>query len=355
VDKARKADQNDGRGRTVRIWFNHWFSAAYHLINLVREDKGRLYKVIGSGDSDNSVVRLACDEWCKEPRQDSSDAYIDWCLSFCEEHGVEIFAPYRERVAVCRAAERFNAIGVKLLLSTDYDLTTILEDKHKTYEYFRGFLPGLIPQYIIAQSSDGFRAAYEELKTDDNRVCFKFLRDRGAKSFRVIDERMAGYESLKIGAGNKISYDQAAALFSGAEDMDQIMVMPYLGGRSISVDCLNTPDGPICIPRYKIHGRVQEVRYDNTVIGFCVKFASHSNIAMPFNLQIKYDKGAPYLLEVNPRMSGGLQMSCLASGVNIPSIAVGQLLDIDIPWEYGEKTWKRVSHIEEPVVVSEDG
>jgi hypothetical protein len=96
---------------------------------------------------------------------------------------------------------------------------------------------------------------------------------------------------------------------------------------------------------------MQEVRYDNTVISFCMKFTSHSKIAMPFNVQIKYNKDIPYLIEVNPHMSNDLQKSCLASGINIPSIAVGQLLDVDISWEYGEKTWKRVSHIEEPVIV----
>ena len=37
-------------------------------------------------------------------------------------------------------------------------------------------------------------------------------------------------------------------------------------------------------------------------------------------------KGKLYLLEINSRMSGGLQLSCKATGINIPSIAINQLL-----------------------------
>ena len=56
------------------------------------------------------------------------------------------------------------------------------------------------------------------------------------------------------------------------------------------------------------------------------------------------------MLEVNTRMSGGVQMACLGSGVNIPNIAVNKLLGIDKHWtnNYEEK---QVSHIEIPVVI----
>ncbi len=45
------------------------------------------------------------------------------------------------------------------------------------------------------------------------------------------------------------------------------------------------------------------------------------------------------MLEVNTRMSGGVQMACLGSGINIPNIAVNKLLGIDKHWtnNYEEK------------------
>jgi hypothetical protein len=337
--------------RTANVWFNHWFSTAYHLINLIREDNSHYYYVIGSGESDSSVVKLACDDWYREPQCDTNEDYVEYCLSFCREHEVEIFVPYKGRMAICKDAGRFEEIGVKILLSTDYELMSILEDKGCTYSYFRDFLPQLIPSHSIVTTKEAFIEAYQELKTDNNRICFKFVQDRGAKSFRVIDDRMSGYESLKIGIGNKISYKQSMDLLSDKPEFDPIMVMPYLSGRSISIDCLNTPSGLICIPRYKIHGRVQEIRFEESIINLCGQFASHSNIKMPFNFQIKFDEDKPYLLEINSRMSGGIQMSCLASNINIPSIAMNQLLNTDISWTYGSKERKRVSHIETPTMI----
>ena len=49
-------------------------------------------------------------------------------------------------------------------------------------------------------------------------------------------------------------------------------------------------------------------------------------------------------------MSGGVQMACLGSGINIPNIAVNKLLGIDKHWtnNYEEK---QVSRIEIPVVI----
>jgi carbamoylphosphate synthase large subunit len=44
-----------------------------------------------------------------------------------------------------------------------------------------------------------------------------------------------------------------------------------------------------------------------------------------FNIQVKFNQGLPKLLEINPRMSGGLYFSCL-SGVNFPYLAVRLLL-----------------------------
>ena len=70
----------------------------------------------------------------------------------------------------------------------------------------------------------------------------------------------------------------------------------------------------------------------------------------PCNIQFKYLDGVPYFLEVNTRMSGGVQMACLASGVNIPDLAVNKLLGIDKDWEVCMEE-KYVSHVELPVVL----
>ena len=61
-------------------------------------------------------------------------------------------------------------------------------------------------------------------------------------------------------------------------------------------------------------------------------------IDVPINIQFKGDGEKYCLLEINPRMSGGLQLSCLATGINVPDIAVHQLLGEEKPWQYPDRS-----------------
>lgn len=70
---------------------------------------------------------------------------------------------------------------------------------------------------------------------------------------------------------------------------------------------------------------------------------------MPLNIQFKCMNGKPYLLEINPRMSGGLQASCMATGINIPNIALNQLMGINIQWKYPDFKSVKTANLETPV------
>ena len=73
---------------------------------------------------------------------------------------------------------------------------------------------------------------------------------------------------------------------------------------------------------------------------------------MPCNVQFKYHDGKPYLLEVNTRMSGGVQLSCLAAEVNIPRLALERLMGNE-PEISVNRSERKVSYIESPVIVGE--
>lgn len=49
-------------------------------------------------------------------------------------------------------------------------------------------------------------------------------------------------------------------------------------------------------------------------------------------------------------MSGGVQMSVVGSGINIPYIAVNKLLGKEIPWSESREE-KSVTYIESPLVL----
>ena len=208
---------------------------------------------------------------------------------------------------------------------------------------------GYVPPYCAVTSAADYEAAYRQLKTDDNRVCFKLAADEGAVSFRVVDDRI-GYD-LTENVGAKITYENSIKALSGLGNFPALLVMPYLPGTEVSVDCLYMPAGRhIIIPRYKSWRRSEEIRFEKDIVDTCNLFLDKFKLKCPCNLQFKYDKNVPYLLEVNTRMSGGIQLSCAATGVNIPNIAVNRLLGIEKQACY-DLDARVMSFIETPIIL----
>lgn len=336
----------------MRIWFNHWFSTAYHLINLIR-DANSNFQFVGSSKNDYAIYKLACDEWYREPEKISDNDYVDFCLNFCREHAVDIFVPRRNLTAVAQRLDAFKNIGVKVLVGKNAQLMKILDDKIATYEFISaGGLSEIIPAYRIAKSFDEFTAAYDALKTSDNRICYKLVADEGALTFRVIDDSIENISALHNMPNMKVTRAAAEKILSSYDFKIPLIVMPYLSGREISVDCLTTRTGNIIVPRFKTNGRYSEIKFDAAIMNVAEKILSLMNLDVPTNIQFRLDGDKLFLLEINPRMSGGLQLSCLGAGINIPDLAISQLLGIEKNWNYPAEKFFRVANIETPVILS---
>ncbi|MBR1528176.1 MAG: ATP-grasp domain-containing protein [Oscillospiraceae bacterium] len=335
--------------KKIKIWFNHWFTTAYHLIYLMKKNHPEFY-LIGTSTNPQAMYQFACDEFLSEPDQISETDYLDFCLKFCQEHEISVFVPRRFLKYISENSGRFTEIGVKLFADTNPELAEILDDKIKTYEFFKTDFPELIPEYDLTYSLEEFRNSYEILKQKHSRICYKLAQDEGARSFRVLDETTESMKALLNPPNTKIHPETAYKILSQYDFSVPVLIMPYLDGMEISADCLRTPSGTIVIPRYKTGGRFAEIRFDSELICLCEKMAGQMQIAMPFNIQFRKYRNKLYLLEINPRMSGGLQLSCEGAGINIPEIAVSQLLGITQNWSYPEQKKIICAHLETPVI-----
>ena len=52
-----------------RIWFNHWFSTAYYIIEMIKKNPYYGIEVIGSSELPVSVIKGICEEWYSEPEK----------------------------------------------------------------------------------------------------------------------------------------------------------------------------------------------------------------------------------------------------------------------------------------------
>ena len=233
----------------MRIWFNHWFSAIDNVIDLLKE-KFSLY-MIGSNTNQYAVYKHSCDEWYQEPECHDGDAYCSYALDFCKTHNIDVLIPRRFLLAIAEHLDLFTNIGVKVLCSTNYDVLKILFDKCATYDYINSYLPDLIPEYYICKSADEFKNYYEILSTKYDRICYKLVHDEGASSFRIIEELDYSEHAIYHKLGNKIPFEFAIKIIENYSFKYNIIIMPYLQGPEVSVDCLNTNTGKIIIPRFK--------------------------------------------------------------------------------------------------------
>ncbi len=334
----------------VRVWFNHWFSTSYRLIELMKKDASEQVYVIGSNKQVNSIIQEVCDEWYEEP-DIGGEEYIEYCLNFCKEHKVDVFVPRRLMVLISQNRERFETLGVKLMVD-DYQVISFLNDKAATYEFFSKYNGLYIPDYYIVKNAKQLKEAYTAIKEKYGRCCMKFVKDEGGMSFRKIVDKVDHFAGLRMYPGNAIAIDSLMDTLSMVEEFDDLMIMPYLPGYEISVDCLQTEDGLIAIPRRKGSARHEKVEYSQQIMDMVKIIMAEIKLQYPCNIQFKIKDDIPYLLEINTRMSGGLQMSCLAADVNIPNIALNKLLGRNVKWRMDTKE-KIVSYIEIPRIVRE--
>jgi predicted ATP-grasp superfamily ATP-dependent carboligase len=141
-----------------------------------------------------------------------------------------------------------------------------------------------------------------------------------------------------------MTLDDVLDALSEREVFSPIMIMPFLPDEEVSVDCLDTEKGLIALPRIKGNNKYELLRFDEDIISICRDFQNKVGLKCPYNIQFKYLDGIPYFLEVNTRMSGGIQMACYASGVNIPQLALKKISGEELDWscKYEEKILAQV-------------
>ncbi|WP_028608746.1 ATP-grasp domain-containing protein [Paenibacillus harenae] len=310
----------------TRVYMNRWFSVAYHYINMIRENPdGEKFEFFGTHPDINHMSLVASDHPGTEPAVVGRD-YVDFCVDYCRENRIDLFIPRLHMEEISRYAHLFDEIGTKVMVCRDIALLDSMVEKDKFYETVEGKGLVAIPDYRVANTAGEFKRAYEELTAAGHRVCFKPTKSEGGMGFRIIDDERDPLRELYGYVTLSTSFQQAYDTLSSVERFDNLMVMELLSGVEYSIDCVATAEGDLitAIPRRKSTGRTYLLEAVPELLEMAERIAISLRIPYAFNIQVRYSNGIPKLLEINPRMSGGLYITCL-SGVNMPYLAVQAL------------------------------
>lgn len=307
-----------------RVWFNKTFSSVGTAIRLIREaDSAGRYHIVCSNTNPHAPALLAAHEARVEPAGLSGAAYVDWCLDFCREQRIAIFWPGKEAGLIGEHAARFAEQGTRVLSVASRAVLALMHDKAR-------FCAGLdLPQapparFRAVATIEQYDAAYAELRPLHKTLCVKPSESVYGLGFAVLDEERSGAQLLLAGAAYRVNAAELRAGLASMQAFKPLLLMEYLDGHEYSVDCVADMGELVCaVPRKKplAAGQGQLIELRDDILQACARLSRDYALNGVFNIQFREGRDGLALLEINPRMSGGIGMAC-AAGPNLPYLAL---------------------------------
>lgn len=227
-------------------------------------------------------------------------------LRLCEQQEIDILIPTVdvELLPLMRIKKSFDAIGCRMISCSEDVLHTVL-DKLKLMEKCKGKV--LLPEF---QSLEEYLI---NPQISSKKLVFKPRSGSGSRGI-IITSSPEHHVLEKLKEEN-------------------YMVQEFIEGKEYSVDLMLNKDGSVATAvvreRLKVDSGVVVVSKtikNEQIQEYCIKIAQAVGVVYGVNIQvIVNNSGHPYLLEINPRFSGGLSL-VVESGSNIPAMCIEHAL-----------------------------
>lgn len=343
----------------MRVWFNRTFSSIHTAIDLIRKaDATGRFHIIYSNPKRYVAAAGVAHQFFPEPTGLDAQAYTDWSLGFCREHRIDIFVPGKEATTLAGQHGRFAEIGTRVLSTARPEALALMHDKARFYaEVDCPAAP--VPQFRTFTNLDEFNAAHAVLRAHHPKLCVKPSRSVFGLGFAVLDEERSSAFLLMAGVQYHIGLHDMrrglAELADASRPFGTMLLMEYLEGREYSVDCVGDHGKLVAaVSRRKgtDQGHAQRIDMRAEIIEACAQLCGALDLNGNFNVQFREAGGVPRLLEINPRMSGGIGMAC-AAGPNLPYIALSGFADgfdnVEVP---PVRNGARVTELSVPAVLA---
>lgn len=311
------------------VYFNQWFSSITNVIEDLKNKHENSIKIIASSRNENHAYKDVVDVFLHETWEEvessevSMKNYVDFILDICKEYKVDYFFVKKNAKYIMKRSNEFFNNGT-FLISEDYDTLSFMDYKSNVYDtLMETDLEQYVPRYWTFED-EGLAYTLLQGNKGKNDLCLKLNKDEGGASFRSIIDTKPDFNSLYKFRVNTITSDEAIDLIMREPDkVSRLLFMQLLDSPEISIDCYNSKNGFIALCRKKEGGRKQVIYYNEELSKLCEKFGKVLKLRFPFNVQFRVAHGQDSnkienlrLLEINPRMSGGLYYEVF-NGMNI--------------------------------------
>ncbi|MEU1284751.1 ATP-grasp domain-containing protein [Kitasatospora sp. NPDC005856] len=308
----------------VRVWLNRTYAENVYFVEQLRDAPRPVVVHATHGDPDSPVL-AAADHGAPEPADPAADGYagyVDYALDYCARHAIDVFVPQLHQLAIALARPEFEAIGTALLCPP---ATAIAAFTSKADGYAAIAGAGLpTPPWWRVRTPGELWDAVERIEDTGRTACLKPTAGAGGAGFRVLTREPYDARRL-VGWDHRVQVEQvAAALAGGGPDTEpaDLLVMPYLDGPEVSVDCLADRDGsPLTVVGRTKEGRRRGFTTEECYLEPVRRLVRATGMAYLSNVQFRSLDGRPVVIDVNTRPAAGLHQLRLC-GLNLPWDAV---------------------------------
>lgn len=308
---------------TAVLWFNNAISSLSVILETIRSAKelGDT-KIIVTHRKPNPQLEALSDDFHVEPKGLSRDQYLEWCLTFSAEHGVDFFFPQYRANYIVSHRELFVDIDVEVAVFSGLENPSIIDDKAAVYRLIEeaGKSDHLPSFWKKIDDKSLVKAACEEY---DNQLCIKPVKGICGDGFFILE----GASGIKVSSRPYTSgVSTIIDLYDNFYDSKPTLLCEYLPGAEYSVDlCFDEGVVVSGVVRQKESSKAQVIypltpflASDNDVvssireavidIGKIAKLHGWSNMQFKCNTNNK-----PKFLEINPRWSGGIGIAAMGN------------------------------------------
>lgn len=312
----------------MKVWYTKGLSNTADAMRILRRAYGEDITLVGSHSSPESPVRGMADIFLQEPPTTTN--YAEWVMEQASENDIDLIIVQRGLKQLWPERDAFEAAGIRLHMTASPEVSKLLDRK----DLFGLKLERLdipTPAFEAFRTLEEFDEAAEILREDGSApdgLCIKPVTGIFGSGFRQLVEDVREEDLILGNRFYEMGLEQLRGMLSRAPFSQDMMVMRYLPGVERSVDFL-ARDGRLItgISRVK-HDGFQLLEADGAALDYAEALAEEFGLNGICNMQTREDaQGRQFVLEINPRMSGGMQMSCLG-GVLLPAWDVALALNL---------------------------
>ena len=312
---------------TVRVLATRGLSNVRDAIDLIHQAMVPAEFHLGASYATQyTPLRLVADSFYLEPSDGTAEAYVEWLLALCREQDFRWVWPQSRWSLLLGEQDRFRSAGVGLILPCpNGELLAEVQDKSRANT--RLAAAGVpLPQTWQITTSAEFVEAMKALNQVGRQGCVKPIQSIYGLGFRLIDDSQSPLDRLLANDTFAISAAEFVRLLDMAQSQRPFLMMEYLTGDERSIDCLACHGRLIrAVVRRKPAGsgwRWQLIETDSEAWEIARRAIAAFELNGLVNVQTRERISADgrreqCFLEVNPRMSGGIYLSC-ESGLNLP-------------------------------------